>query len=277
MSLVEACRRLAQAPLTRPGLTDIDRYPVQNLGTARLPNLDRMRHTDFHKKDEFPNILMQDRKFHHFIILTIIVPLTHDYVIRRENALGDPLARRLTRPRRVRPGRVHRRCSPSSIPDALCDYPASAKAGGCIGCRVARPLGKASASELAGLQGARTSARSATADRGAEISYVERRRTSRPLAHWARARPGRGDAYRNYSGADLKIPHGPTACDAFLELQIHRGRAAGRVPFGHSNLIPVRLYRIDRKILLVQTALRPFPWSEPLIARLRLRPSRSRQ
>jgi hypothetical protein len=34
--------------------------------------------------------------------------------------------------------------------------------------------------------------------------------------------------------------------DAFLELQIHRGRAAGRVPLGHSNLIPVRLYRIDR-------------------------------
>ena len=34
--------------------------------------------------------------------------------------------------------------------------------------------------------------------------------------------------------------------DAFLELQIHRGKAAGRVPFGHSNLIPVRLYRIDR-------------------------------
>src|SRR5437660_6091744 len=47
--IVEACRRLAQAHLTRPGLTDIDRCPVQNLGTARLPNLDRMRHTDFRK------------------------------------------------------------------------------------------------------------------------------------------------------------------------------------------------------------------------------------
>jgi hypothetical protein len=43
--------------------------------------------------------------------------------------------------------------------------------------------------------------------------------------------------------------------DAFLELQIHRGRAAGRVPFGHSNLIPVRLYRIDRKILLVSNGV----------------------
>src|SRR5207244_6587526 len=50
ISLVEACRRLAQAHLTRPGLTDIDRCPVQNLGTARLPNLDRMRHIDFRKK-----------------------------------------------------------------------------------------------------------------------------------------------------------------------------------------------------------------------------------
>ncbi len=32
---------------------------------------------------------MQDRKFHHFIIITIIVPLEHDSVIRRENALGQ--------------------------------------------------------------------------------------------------------------------------------------------------------------------------------------------
>src|ERR1700692_749497 len=154
------------------------------------------------QKHELPDILMQDRKFHHFIIITIIVPLKHDPVIRRENALGDPLARRFTRPRRVCPCRVHRRCSRPPIPDALCDCPASAKAGGDIGCRAARPLGKASASELAWLQGARTSARSATADGGAEISYVERRRTSRPLAHRARACPGRGAAYRTYSGAD---------------------------------------------------------------------------
>ena len=51
VNVVEACRRLAQAQahLTRPGLTDIDRCPVQDLGTARLPNLNRMRHTDFRK------------------------------------------------------------------------------------------------------------------------------------------------------------------------------------------------------------------------------------
>src|ERR1700682_6492153 len=145
---------------------------------------------------------MQNSKLRKFIIITIMVPFEHDSVIRRENALGDPLARRFTHPRRVRPCRVHRRCSRSSIPDALCDYPASATAGGCIGCRVARPLRKAAASELAWLQGTRTSARSAAADRGVEISYVERRRTSRPLAHRALSCPGRGDAYRTYSGAD---------------------------------------------------------------------------
>src|SRR5262245_50035198 len=82
------------------------------------------------------------------------------------------------------------------------DYPASAKAGGCIGCRVARPLGKAATSELAWLQGTRTSARSVAADGGAEISYVARRRTSRPLAPPARAGPSRVDAYRTDSGAD---------------------------------------------------------------------------
>ena len=36
-------------PMTRPGLTGIDHCPVQNLRTARLPNLDRTRHTDFRK------------------------------------------------------------------------------------------------------------------------------------------------------------------------------------------------------------------------------------
>ena len=40
---------MAQAHLTRPGLTDLDRCPVQNLGAASLPNLNRMRHQRFHK------------------------------------------------------------------------------------------------------------------------------------------------------------------------------------------------------------------------------------
>src|SRR5262249_59060647 len=107
-----------------------------------------------------------------------------------KSVLGGSRARRFTRPRRVCPGRVHSPCSRSSIPDPFCDYPASAKAGGCVGCRVARPLGQAAAPELARLQGARTSARSIAADGDAEISYVERRGTSRPLAHRAVAFAG---------------------------------------------------------------------------------------
>jgi len=61
VNIIEARRRLAQAHLTEPGLTDIDHGPVQNLGTARLQNLHRMRHTDFRKKHEFRNTLMRDR------------------------------------------------------------------------------------------------------------------------------------------------------------------------------------------------------------------------
>src|ERR1017187_2409706 len=44
---VARARRLAQAHLTRPGLTDLDRCPVQNFGTVSLPNLNRMRHRVF--------------------------------------------------------------------------------------------------------------------------------------------------------------------------------------------------------------------------------------
>src|ERR1700722_19243803 len=53
----------------------------------------------FPQKHVPPDILMHDRKFHYFIIVTIIMPLTHDSAIRRENGLGDPHARRFTRPR----------------------------------------------------------------------------------------------------------------------------------------------------------------------------------
>src|SRR5579862_1456168 len=41
---IERALSLAQALLTRPGLTDLDRCPVQNLGTASLTNLNRLRH-----------------------------------------------------------------------------------------------------------------------------------------------------------------------------------------------------------------------------------------
>jgi hypothetical protein len=36
---------------------------------------------------------MLDKRLHNFIIITIIVLLEHDTGIRRENVLGDPLAR----------------------------------------------------------------------------------------------------------------------------------------------------------------------------------------
>src|SRR5262249_31601807 len=49
IDVVETRRCLAQAHLTRPGLTDLDRCPVQNLGAASLPNLNRIRHQGFHK------------------------------------------------------------------------------------------------------------------------------------------------------------------------------------------------------------------------------------
>jgi hypothetical protein len=41
---VARARRLARTHLTRSGLTNVDRCPVQNLGIASLPNLNRMRH-----------------------------------------------------------------------------------------------------------------------------------------------------------------------------------------------------------------------------------------
>src|ERR1700674_1921380 len=47
------------------------------------------------------------------------------------STLGGSCARRFTRARRVCSGRVHCRCSRSSIPDTIRYNPATAKAGGC--------------------------------------------------------------------------------------------------------------------------------------------------
>src|SRR5712692_10613642 len=116
------------------------------------------------------------RHFHTLIIHTMMLLLSHDSATGWEEVLGvtsgGSRARRFARARRVCPGRVHRRCSRSPIPDTIRNNPATAKAGGCIGCRVARPLSEAAAPELAGLQGASTSARSVAADGGAEICCV---------------------------------------------------------------------------------------------------------
>ena len=81
IDVVEARRRLAQAHLTRPGLTDLDRCPVQNLGIASLPNLDRMRHQGFHKSINLSLFVTENRQFRQFIILTMMVPFQHDVVI----------------------------------------------------------------------------------------------------------------------------------------------------------------------------------------------------
>src|SRR5437763_1773762 len=89
VNVVEACRRLAQAHLTRPGLTDIDRCPVPR---ARPPaEFGPHEHTGFPKNLESPNIPMKAEKFPNFFIITIMLPFSTDSVIRQETALEAPL------------------------------------------------------------------------------------------------------------------------------------------------------------------------------------------
>src|SRR5262245_31826354 len=88
---------------------------------------------------------------------------------------------------------------------------ASAQAVFCAGQEGGRFLDLPAAAELDALIGSRGCAGPVAADGGAKIWYVDRRRTSRPLAHRARASPGRGDAYRTHPGADGKIPQGQSA------------------------------------------------------------------
>ena len=78
---VACAGRLAQAHLTWPRLTDHGRCPVQNLGTAGLRNLNRMRHQGFHKRINFLLFVIENRQFHKFIILTMMVPFQHDAAI----------------------------------------------------------------------------------------------------------------------------------------------------------------------------------------------------
>jgi len=81
IDVVEARRRLAQAHLTRPRLADLNRCPVQNLGTAGLPNLNRMRHQVFHKSIDCLFFVTENRQFYKFIILTMILLFPHDSAI----------------------------------------------------------------------------------------------------------------------------------------------------------------------------------------------------
>jgi hypothetical protein len=87
IDVVEARRRLAQAHLTRPGLIDLDRCPVQNLGAASLPNLNRMRHQGFLKSIKSLLFIRENRQFHKFIILTMILTSPHDSAVRSEEVL----------------------------------------------------------------------------------------------------------------------------------------------------------------------------------------------
>ena len=55
------------------------------LGTASLPNLNRMRHQGFLN---FLLFVTKDRQFHKFIIITMMLLFTHDSAIRWEEVLG---------------------------------------------------------------------------------------------------------------------------------------------------------------------------------------------
>src|SRR5262245_45435479 len=76
----------------------------------------------------------EHRQFHKFIILTIMLPVSHDSAIGWEEVSrvpsGGSRARRFTRAHRVCPGRVHCRRGRSPLPDTIGDHPATAEAGG---------------------------------------------------------------------------------------------------------------------------------------------------
>src|SRR5208282_2149237 len=61
-----------------------NRRPVQNLGAASLPNLNRMRHQSFHKSINSLLFITENRQFHKFIIITMILTSAHDSAIRWE-------------------------------------------------------------------------------------------------------------------------------------------------------------------------------------------------
>src|SRR5216684_3223019 len=61
--------------------------PVQDLGAASLPNLNRMRHQGFHKSINSLLFITENRQFHKFIIITMILTPPHDSAIRWEEVL----------------------------------------------------------------------------------------------------------------------------------------------------------------------------------------------
>ena len=65
--------------------------------TKRIRHPCRAEAYRFPQQHEFPNTLMQDRKFHNFIIITMILTSTHDSAIRWEEVLGVLLGGSLAR------------------------------------------------------------------------------------------------------------------------------------------------------------------------------------
>jgi hypothetical protein len=58
-----------------------------DFGAASLPNLNRMRHQGFHKSLNSLLFITENRQFHKFIIITMILTSPHDSAIRWEEVL----------------------------------------------------------------------------------------------------------------------------------------------------------------------------------------------
>ena len=78
--------------------------------------------------------MTENRQFHQFIIITITLPLEHDSGIRRNTLQETPLLDDLRALVEFAQAGSIARAADRLFRDALGDYPASAKAGGCIGC-----------------------------------------------------------------------------------------------------------------------------------------------
>ena len=85
MSVTAFCSKFADSRLFGQASP---RGRLQNLGTASLPNLNRMRHQDFHKSINCLLFATESRQFHNFIIITMILPFSHDSAIRWEEVSG---------------------------------------------------------------------------------------------------------------------------------------------------------------------------------------------
>ena len=64
-----------------------NRCPVQNLGAASLPNLNRLSHPGFHESINSLLFITENRQFHKFINITMMLTFPHDSAIRWEEVL----------------------------------------------------------------------------------------------------------------------------------------------------------------------------------------------